>query len=418
MDKSTRGAWIIHHGRKISSNVNGAAEYCTIDIAAKSASLLARMAESSETVLDAETVNVLARVGGLNPKTELSACLGQLESQKVIEISADGSVAVLGVTTRSALVHASDLFDKNSPESFEKASLDLGERVSVSPISLKVVAEYIGDTHKLTKSDTSDFLSQATELGFVDVDGDKEDPLLFNGNLFRRDTVNKTKKVMDSLSPQEQRALQDFDGQLKSKGAVHIGRAEEILGIILLSKLRAAAVFDENIVSNEAGDHSFITSPGAFHKFTDPLQDDAFDHAKSLVSALCYGMHMSSPVRGNIWGVNLILEKLIRGGTVGPVQAIGKDYRALELERVVQIIPGALGYSMRLLKREVGEIALQVLQSGGGPETAMIFMPGAQVTGYTGPEAARISFKKKKELQPSRKQMRTLLSSVRSGGGL
>jgi hypothetical protein len=310
------------------------------------------------------------------------------------------------------------LFDKNSPEPFEKASLDLGELVSVSPVNLKVATEYIGDTHKLTKSDTSDFLRQATELGFVDIDGDQDDPLLFNGNLFRRDTVNKTKKVLDSLSSQEQRALQDFEGRLKLKGAIHIKKAEEILGSTLLSKLRAAAVFDENIVSNEAGDHSFITSPGSFHKFSDPLQDDAFDHAKALVSALCYGMHMSSKTRGNIWGVSLILKKLIRGGTVGQVPAIGKDYRALELERVVQIIPGEYGYSMRLLKREVGEIALQVLQSGGGPETAIIPIHGAQVTGYTGPEAARTSFKKKKELQPSRKQMRTLLSSIRSGGGL
>ena len=54
----------------------------------------------------------------------------------------------------------------------------------------------------------------------------------------------------------------------------------------LLSKLQAAAVFDINVVSNEAGEHAFMTSPGAFHKFTSPLIDDAFDHAKALVSAL------------------------------------------------------------------------------------------------------------------------------------
>lgn len=98
--------------------------------------------------------------------------------------------------------------------------------------------------------------------------------------------------------------------------------------------------------------------------------------------------------------------------------AIGKDYRALELERVVRIIAGNYGFSMQLLKREVGEIALQVLQNGSANNTVLENVPSAQVTAYIGPEAARTRFKKKKSIQPSSSQMRTLLSSVRSGGGL
>lgn len=418
MDKNTKGAWVIHHGRKLNGNVNGAAEYSAIDIAAKSASLLARMAVSDETQLSPEIVKVLAKVGGLNPKTELAPCLEQLESLKVIDRSADGSVAVLGITARSALAHASDLFDRNEPEPFEKAALELGELVSQAPVGTKIASEYLGDAYKLTKNDASDFLYQASALGFVEADGDNSDPLLFNGNLFRRDTVAKTKKVLDTLSAKEQADMSVFESKLKEKGALHIKDAEKMLGATLLSKLRAASVFDENIVSNEAGDHSFVTSPGAFHKFSDPLQDDAFDHAKALVAALSYGMHVSSASRGSIWGVDKILGKLISGGTVGPVPAIGKDYRALELERVVEITPGGYGYSMRLLKREVGEIALQVLQRGSATPSELERIPSAQVIGYTGPEAARTSFRKKKEMQPSKKQMQSLLSSVRGGGGL
>tara|TARA_A100000171_G_scaffold652_1_gene853 strand:- start:1762 stop:3018 length:1257 start_codon:yes stop_codon:yes gene_type:complete len=418
MDKNTKGAWIIHHGRKIHGNTNGAAEYSAIDIAAKSAGLLSRMAGSDETQLSSDKVINLAKVGGLNPKTELNACLDQLESQKVIDRSANGTVAVLGVTTKTALAHASDLYDRNDPQAYEEASLGIGEVVSNSPTLLSDAAEFISDTYEITAHDTAEFLEQASTLGFIDSDDDKDNPLLFNGNLFRRDTVSKTKKVLDSLSSEEQTKLVEFEEILKRQGAVHLKESNKILGDSLLSKLRSAAVFDENIVSNEGGDHSYITSPGAFNKFVNPLIDDAFDHAKALVSALSYGMTRSAANRGKIWGVNFILRKLIAGHWVGPVPAIGKDYRALELERVVETRPQGYGYAMRLLKREVGEIAQQVLAIGQASDGGLEDFPSAQVTGYTAPEAARTAFKQRKELQPTNKQMRSLISAVRSGGGL
>ncbi|AEF02599.1 hypothetical protein [Alteromonas naphthalenivorans] len=418
MDKQTMGAWIVHHGRKINDNTNVAAEYGAIDIAAKSASLLSRMAASDQDELSNELVITLGKVGGLNPRTELKACLEELKKQKVIDVANSGAVSVLGITTNSALSHATDMFNRNAPDSHENAVLDLSEKVSQAPINRKLASEYISDIHRLPNSEVSELITQASTIGFIDSDSDDDDPLLFNGNLFRRDTVSKSQKILSSLNSTEQSSLINFNEKLKLQGAVHIKVAEKILGQTLLSKLRAAAFFDENVVSNEAGDHSFITSPSSFHKFSNPMLDDAFDHAKALVSALCYGVSVSSSSRGRIWGVELILGKLIRGGTVGPVPAIGKDYRALELERVVRIIAGNYGFSMQLLKREVGEIALQVLQNGSANNTVLENVPSAQVTAYIGPEAARTRFKKKKSIQPSSSQMRTLLSSVRSGGGL
>src|SRR4051812_16794079 len=73
-------------------------------------------------------------------------------------------------------------------------------------------------------------------------------------------------------------------------------KASSVLGETLFSKTRAAALYDMNIASNEAGDHVFITAPGAFHKFSNPLTEDAFDHAKAPVAALSYGMSQSAHV--------------------------------------------------------------------------------------------------------------------------
>jgi hypothetical protein len=417
MDKNTQGAWIIHHGRKISGANNGSATYPTIDIAAKAGALLSRMAETNQTTLNEVLVTTLGKVGGLSPKTDLPACLRLLQEQKVIDQSSNGSVSVLGVTSNTALIHTSKLFESNEPEKHEVAALNLGELVSQAPITKTKAAEQIGDECHLTTAEVNDLLSQATVLGFIESDGDLNDPLLFNGNLFRRDNVVKTKRVLDSLSSSEQSLFSQFGEILKSSGAVKLSQAEKLLGTTLLSKLRAAGVFDENIVSNESGDHSFLTSPGSFHKFSNPLVDDAFDHAKALVSALSYGMHVSASTRGQIWGVDYLLRKLLRGDSVGPAPAIGQDYRALELERVVAIKKSRYSYSMRLLKRDVGEIALQVLVNGGAT-SSIEQIPGAQVTAYTGPEKARSDFRKRLELQPSKSQMRSLLSSVRSGGGI
>ncbi len=418
MDKKTQGAWIIHHGKKIWGTNNGAASYPAIDIAAKSGALLARMAASKQSELNSNLVTTLAKAGGLSPKTDLPACLEQLSNERVIDLASDGSVAVIGVTASSALDHTSTLFERNDPEPFETAAIGLGELVSQSPVGKKLAGEKIGDEYRLTNLEVADFLGQATAFGFIESDEEGDDPLLFNGNLFRRESIAKTKKVLDSLDSVEQAAFSQFETALKAGGALKLSEAERMLGKPLLSKLRAAGVFDENIVSNENGDHSFITSPGAFHKFSNPMVDDAFDHAKALVAALSYGMHVSSTDRGAIWGVDLLLKKLLRGEAVGPAPAIGKDYRALELERVISIKPQGSRYTMRLLKREVGEIALQVLQHGSAAAAAVGGIPGAQVSGYTGPEKARANFRKRKDVQPSKMQMRGLLSSVRSEGGL
>jgi len=211
MDKKTQGAWIIHHGKKISGTNNGAASYPAIDIAAKSGALLARMAASQQSELNSELVITLAKAGGLSPKTDLPACLAQLASEKVIDQSSDGSVAVIGVTSSSALDHTSSLFEANDPEPFEAAAIGLGELVSQSPVGRKLAGEKISDDYRLSSIEVTDFLGQATALGFIESDEDGDDPLLFNGNLFRRESIAKTKKVLDSLTSVEQTAFSQFE---------------------------------------------------------------------------------------------------------------------------------------------------------------------------------------------------------------
>ena len=418
MKKSEKGAWIVHHGQKVSSSTSAAAYYSAIDLAAKAAGLLAKMSATYQAVLTPDQVKTLAMARGLNPKMELETCLRQLEDRLVIKRGADGSVEVLGINTRSALTHAADLYAANDPGGYEEASLVLGEIASREPLRIKSVGEYISDTCGLTTADTKDFLDQAMQIGFVDHEGKGEDTLLFNGNLFRRDTLKKTERVLNGLSEAEATLVRELFEQLEKDGVMPTTKVKAMLGDVLLSKLRAAAVFDESIISNEAGEFGFVTAPGAFHKFVSPFEDDAFDQAKALVAALKYGMSQSSYERGHIWGISRLLKKLISGGEVGPAPAIGQDYRALEIDGVVTIRRSGAKYYMKLRKQDVGEIALAVLSSGSASNVVIDRLPGAAVTSYKAPEQMRFDFRRKVQTGPSKQQTQDLLRSLRSSGGL
>ena len=122
-------------------------------------------------------------------------------------------------------------------------------------------------------------------------------------------------------------------------------------------------------------------------------------------------MSRSVSGRGRIVFLQRLMEKLIAGQTVGPCTAIGQDYRVLELRGVVQVIAAHSGmFSMRLLKRDVGELALQVLQSGDASEQSLLALPGAPLSGYRGPEANRVRARKKAQLEniDVRKALETL----------
>jgi hypothetical protein len=166
----------------------------------------------------------------------------------------------------------------------------------------------------------------------------------------------------------------------------------------VFEKLRAAGMYDVNHVANPSGEYGFVTRPAAFHKFNDPLVDDAFDLAKALVAALSYGMTQSAASRGRIEMIGALLRKLINGYSVGPATAIGEDYRVLETKGVITVTPGAsFGYMMQLLKRDVGEMALNVLITGEAASTNVVDRPlPGLMTGYVGPEKTRSAFRRSK----------------------
>lgn len=419
LTKETQGAWIIHHGRKLAMDATGAAEFPAIDEASKAATLLAKLSEGNQTTLALAEVKAVAVASGINPRHELNGLLAELGKKRLLDVSAS-EISILGFTQRGALAHASDLFEDAEPSPYERSSIALAELSSRAPIQRKLAKEYLSDTCKLTKGDTVDFLQKAEAINFVDSEGEGDEGLVFNGNLFRRDAAEKSAKVLTSLSDADQRLVQRAEAAIRTSGCLPFKAIESILGEALFEKLRAAGLYDVNLVINEAGHHGFITTPSAFHKFVDPMVDDSFDMAKALVAALSYGMHQRSSSQGKIRMLDALLRKLIRGNSVGPATAIGQDYRALEISRVVKLTPDSQfpnRYWMRLLKPEVGQLALQVLLTGDASGESLRLMPDVPMSGYVGPEETR-SRARRQQSGLSKKGMRDVLEAVRTGGSI
>lgn len=418
IDRETKGAWIVHHARKIAMDVAAPAEYSVLDESGKAAELLMRLGASCEDNLTNAEVEAIAKSANLNIRTELPHFLQLLQSRRLIDTSTS-EVQVLGINTRSVLGHAFDIFDDASPSSREVAAIEIGELVSRSPVLFSEAKEFVGDTFRMKSSDAGDFLSRASEIGFVDVEGDSpSNTLLFNGNLFKRDSVTKSATVLASLNSAEQTKLAEANDMLNASGCLLAAAIETHLGTPLFEKLKAAGVVEVNTVSNEKGEHAFVTLPGAFHKFVNPLIDDSFDMAKALVSALSYGMNLRPSSQGRPLSAEWILDALINGRTIGPATAIGADYRVLEQNRVVKLIPANGGmHRMKLLKKEVGQLALEVLRRGDANAETIKGLPSSPMSGYLAPEKARESLRKRQS-KPSKRHTQDILSALRGGRGL
>jgi hypothetical protein len=416
--KKEKGAWVVHHSQKTASTQNAPAEFPAIDAAGKASSLLSQFAASDQTVIPKKTVDAFAQAAaGLNPKTELYSLLEMLKRRRVIDTSANGDVSVLGLTTSVTVQHASEIFEEQDPTAEERATIVLADVASVSPVIHRKTAELISDEFKLSSSRTNELLERSEIIGFVDGESSGHDKLYFNGNLFRRDNINKISRVLGSLSAADCTKVAELDGTLSRQGCVAVTVAERILDKNLFDKLRAAGMYDVNHVMNSSGEYGFVTRPAAFHKFNDPMVDDAFDLAKALVAALTYGMTLRSQGTGRIGAISALLRKLISGQEIGPATAIGEDYRVLEMKGVIQTRPGSsFGYLMKLKKTDIGQMALAVLTTGEAASSNAVDRPFGGMSGYAGPEQTRSDFRRKRQTPESKKLTRDVLAALRTGG--
>jgi hypothetical protein len=426
MDKKVKGSWLIHHTDKLQS-VRSQSGFEKTYLSGKSGILLSAISSNNEITISNQRLDTLAQASNINVLTELPIIIDLLKKKELIDVAGNG-ITIFGITTSSALQHTSDIFDSLQPTSQENAAIGLAERASLEPIKSSEALEELADAYSLNRAEITEVLFNSEQIGFVDVENlGGSEKLLFNGNLFRRETAKKVKAVLDSLSSDEQSKLTEANGIIRKQACVPLQIIKNILGDKLFSKVSEIGLFDINVVSNSIENVGFITLPSAFSKFSsNSMVDDPFDLAKAFISSITYGMTKSSYERGQIQMVDKLLSTLVRGESIGPVAAIGEDYKILEKKGVVQVEIGSkrsrsgnirTGLMMKLLKKEVGELALQAIRQGDVSERSLNLLPNVAVTNFSGPEYNR-EIIRRKQREESPRATNDMLSALRGGRGL
>lgn len=416
MERNTKGAWVIHHASKL-SRVSGVSEFEKIDFAGKAGKLLSGLAGSKEETISLKTVDAMAKTIGISTVSELPSLLETLENFALVDCS-KSSIHTLGLSTSGVLEHTADIFDSKGPSKIECATLEMAEKVSIEPTDGELLKEYLSDSYELKKDDVNDTLRLSEDCHFVDNEGSEDgSKLYFNGNLFRVENKKKIDSVLGSISSAEAARIGEVNEKLKSCGCLLKSDVIKSLGESTFAKLAAIGVYDISEVSNNIERVEFVTSPSAFNKFGNSFVEDLFDYAKALVASLTYGIQKRSTGSGRITMVKALLNKLINGSPVGPATAIGADYKVLEHHRVVKVIPSGNGmYSMILLKREVGEIAMKIIEDGDASELSAT-LPTVSLTSYIGPEVSRGDIRRK-QVEKSKRETGEILTAMRTGGNL
>jgi len=162
----------------------------------------------------------------------------------------------------------------------------------------------------------------------------------------------------------------------------------------LLRGAQKVGLFDSARVVTQTGtERDFVFSPSLERALRFGPTDVAHER-KLFVAHILFG-HRFAPVgTGRIGNPVILVEKLIRTGSVGPATAISRDYPLLEAKGIVRVEKsGERGY-LHLVKDDVAKDGLELLRhalgdSGGGNASnplETLWLPG---TAFRSPERTR-----------------------------
>lgn len=422
MDEKTKGAWLLAQSKSLDA-VNGAGRLENIQYAGRTGrlfNLLRRTVEHNGAiaVVPAATVQEICRLNNID-RASRETGLAVLGRHGRIEVGSTGDVAVLGATSTAVLESTTAIFEETSPSREEKAVVHLSEKVSERPDTRSAIEEYVSDTFEISRADTSSLIDVCRSAAILDQEEDKGLAILFNNNTFRSgEYAAKAFKLMQGLTASEHQRLSELQLRMQTKGAVLDLDAQTLLGGDLYRRVVAVGLFDRLEVSNSTEAVGYLTSPDAFQKFGKPFEEDPVDDAKALLASLTYGMTRSDGKRGAIAYPDALLRNLIHDMEVGGrsgVEAIGEDYRELERRQVVKVIPRGRGrFAMKLLKRDVGELARNMIK-GNAVASQALLLEGAPATNFNGPADTRRQVRQRNTLQDNRFVLGAL-DRLRSGG--
>jgi hypothetical protein len=424
MENKTKGAWLLAQSKSLDAfSGAGAARLENISYSGKIGrlyNLLRRHSDQASTfIISKQTVENACQLNGVD-KPARQMGLQVLKDAGRIDVATDGSVAVLGATTQAVLEVTAEIFDDQGPSAFEQAIVDLSEHVSGKPMKRTEAEEFISDTHKLATANVTSLIDLAKSTALIDEEGERGHAILFNSHTFRDGKyAQKAHRILEQLKAAERTRLSEVQDKLSRHGALDEADVQKMLGADLYKRLVSVGLFDRMEVSNSTESVGYVASPNDFQKYGRPFEEDPIDDAKALLASLTYGQTRSSYARGQINMPEALIRALVRGDELasraGGIRAIGEDYRELEARQVVEVTERSHGrYTMHLLKKDVGELALTIVRGGAASQEAVL-IDGSPARAFKGPHAARNEVRAKNDIADKR-FVHDALDRLRSGG--
>jgi hypothetical protein len=424
MDKRTQGAWLLAHSKNLDHvSGPGALRLENIGYSGKIGRLYNVLRRGSDearaVVIDGATVTNLCQLNNIDRASREDG-LRVLQESGRIDVSADGSVAVLGATTGIVLETAAEVFENSNASRDEQAVLTLSDEVASRPVARGTAEQMIGDLHHIRSAQASELVDLCKTTALIDEEIAGDRLILFNSNTFRdKERAKKAYLILEALKPDERSRLSELEEVLRTRGAAAEAEVERILGSKLYTGLASAGYFDRMEVNNRAESVGYVALPDAFQRYGRPFEEDPVDDAKALMASLTYGMMRSDPGRGRITMPLALLNALIAGREVGGpsgATAIGEDYQELERRGVVHVTPvGGRRFRIKLLKPDVGQLARSIFGGGKPAEEAVLLAGRAPATGFKGPDEARRDVRRKNRAE-DRKFVASALDRIRGGG--
>ena len=90
MDPKTKGAWLLHHAKKLQATTNQ--DFDNIAFAGKTGTLLSAISAEKENFITQTRLYALARASQISPKTELPTIIEELKRQRLVSHCDNGIV--------------------------------------------------------------------------------------------------------------------------------------------------------------------------------------------------------------------------------------------------------------------------------------------------------------------------------------
>ncbi len=250
-------------------------------------------------------------------------------------------VESLVLTYPSLLEAVAELYESLNPKPEDRGcliALDLASRLPVPESDVRqVLAKEIGDKESATA------LRLATGFKIVSSRRGKglSEPLLFSERVWSR-LSTKNAQSLAPLDRTDRAVLLHLIDRVRNyqgipediiRGEARQQNAERLLdlgiGVGLLNRTQ--------LKMSGGSTRAFLTTPHFYADMGDEFGEDMADRVKIFLDSIRNGQHFGARGTGRIFSPDLLLNKLLNTGTIGPCTAISTDYTMSELAGIVKV---------------------------------------------------------------------------------